>query len=230
MVYRIVYSEGVGDGTTMFDLKTLSLGALIGFLLSFLVGVVNVIPFGYLLLRALLFAVLGGTLALLARFVFKKYLPEAFTEDGAPGGASEAESLEPEAVEVERGGKIDIVLPEEAAPRARDEKEAEELDRELETEAEEMSKASLVEEVEPVDEEPARPVRPPTTIDDVDVLPDLDSFSDSFVAPVADEEAGPQMRESVAPSGASRREGGDDSNPEMIAKAVRTLLQRDQKG
>ena len=77
------------------------------------------------------------------------------------------------------------------------------------------------------------PALPRGLIDDVDVLPDLDSMSDSFVSPLVDEATERSSGESIAsrPSSVSRSSetGGDFDSREMAA-AIRTILKRDQKG
>lgn len=73
--------------------------------------------------------------------------------------------------------------------------------------------------------------------DELDVLPDLDGFSDSF-APVEyrGATAGPDSKASRRPaggasSGLSRGDPRTDSlDPAQLAQAVRTILKRDQKG
>ncbi len=79
--------------------------------------------------------------------------------------------------------------------------------------------------------------RPSVALDELDTLPDLDGFSDTFSESHADGDA------SGGPSGAdaSRMMGVSDSmptagnpnagtDPAVLAKAVQTLLRRDQKG
>lgn len=78
--------------------------------------------------------------------------------------------------------------------------------------------------------------RPRVSVDDLDVLPDLDSLSDSFIQPAAgvfDAPGSPDDSDVSYSSGSfsggasSSKDGGD---PVVIAKAVQTLLRRDQKG
>jgi len=78
-------------------------------------------------------------------------------------------------------------------------------------------------------------LRPRVSVDDLDVLPDLDSLSSSFAdigsgnSDVEDSAASDVSYSSGSFSGgASSTKGGED--PVVIAKAVQTLLRRDQKG
>ncbi|MBL8965843.1 MAG: hypothetical protein JNG85_02470 [Spirochaetaceae bacterium] len=109
---------------------------------------------------------------------------------------------------------------------------------------------SFVEDAEPVQETaesvlPAGPgagpgagangkTRPRSVgLDELDVLPDLESLSESFVSTPAYHEAGAAPgREDEDRGYASRssKGGGGDSDPAVLAQAVRTLLKRDQKG
>jgi len=80
------------------------------FLLSLLIGLVSRNPFGAAFLRALLLALLFGGLGAGFRFVVKTYLPELA---GAEGAARQGEKSE---TKDGRGGRVDIVLPEERPP------------------------------------------------------------------------------------------------------------------
>lgn len=74
--------------------------------------------------------------------------------------------------------------------------------------------------------EPGGP-RPSVGVDELDVLPDLDSLSDSFLAPIGDspEDGGYAGRPSPPEGG-----GGDAGDAAAMAKAIQTILRRDQKG
>jgi hypothetical protein len=79
------------------------------FLLSLLIGLVSRNPFGVALLRALLSALVFAGLGAGVRFAVRTYLQEPGTEGAtADGGKSETRDG--------RGGKVDIVLPEERPP------------------------------------------------------------------------------------------------------------------
>ena len=80
------------------------------FLLSLLIGLISRNPFGVALLRALLLAVVFAGLGAGLRFVVKTYLPELAGAESpsADGGKSETRDG--------RGGRVDIVLPEERPP------------------------------------------------------------------------------------------------------------------
>lgn len=234
----------------LFDVKSLSIGAAVGFGLSFLMGIFSGVSFGVLLFRALVFGILGAGFVLLFRFAWGKFQMDS--------GAESAQDDEAR----EEGRQVDIVLPgedilpagrsgsadglattqaaafarEELVPRDSDVDD--EFSNEIATEVEEIRRSPLVEPSEPE----AKAARPPSLLDDVDVLPDLDGFQDSFASPIAgddgdggnDDSVGFQPMEDLGDSHAYGARGsggaGGDKNPEMIAKAVRTLLKKDEKG
>jgi len=77
--------------------------------------------------------------------------------------------------------------------------------------------------------------------DDLDVLPDLDGFSDSFAAGEISDIAGtgdaassslapPVARGPAAPRGGGSGSRAESLDPASLAQAVRTILKRDQKG
>jgi hypothetical protein len=73
-----------------------------------------------------------------------------------------------------------------------------------------------------------------SSFDDLDVLPDLDGFSDSF-APAEFHNGAAESSVSAAPRAASSRGASgslrtESLDPASLAQAVRTILKRDQKG
>jgi hypothetical protein len=68
---------------------------------------------------------------------------------------------------------------------------------------------------------------------DLDVLPDLEGFTDSFAA--SEFGAGESVSERESPAFSNRaaagsRSGSGDMDPATLAQAVRTILKRDRKG
>ncbi len=77
--------------------------------------------------------------------------------------------------------------------------------------------------------------RPSAGFDDLDVLPDLEGFSDSFTA--SEFASGGSSAAASQPasyggtaSSSGSRQGQDGLDPAALAQAVRTILKRDQKG
>jgi hypothetical protein len=71
-------------------------------------------------------------------------------------------------------------------------------------------------------------------IGDVDILPDLESLSDSFITPlsvdgVEDGDESPRVAPRNASLSASKGDPGDFDSKEM-AMAIQTILKREEKG
>jgi len=234
------------------------------FLLSFLVGLVSRNPFGTVILRALLLAVVFAAFGAGVRYVARRWLPELVNGARADGEADTG-----------RGKAVDITLPEErpdAGRRARrtvagreeppaEEEEqmqaeaealdelAEELGDEAAVRAEEGGAAA---EAEPAEEEggekesvspEAEELRPLGREKgrggprpgagpagggdgDLDTLPDISNLE------VAEEPGAPRSR---AGQGGERpgdavRGAVSGHDPSTIARAIRTVINRDEKG
>jgi hypothetical protein len=89
----------------------------------------------------------------------------------------------------------------------------------------------------PADPAEDRGSRQPGGFDELDVLPDLDGFTDSFTASEfssgGSSNGDRAERMPAVPSGGgsrSSRTGQEGADPAALAQAVRTILKRDQKG
>jgi hypothetical protein len=234
-----------GLGTVDADLRASLFVALGAALLSALVGIAAGVAAGWLLARALIFgAVMGGAalgIAKLARTFLPGLIPDGSGEDGEkafPSGAADALA----------GSRVDIVLPGG---------EAESLDAGAGAEEAELAEEALAAGAEPRPAEepsleggespsepassaaPAMPsarigsggdARQPEGADDLDVLPDLDGFTDSFAAAEFSSSGGAQAPARAAPEDSASSRTSDALDPASLAKAVRTILKRDQKG
>lgn len=60
----------------MINLKLTVISAILGLIFSLLIGMVNQVTFGYLVIRAIISAVLTGGIAAAASFIFKKFLAD----------------------------------------------------------------------------------------------------------------------------------------------------------
>lgn len=223
------------------------LGALA---LSMIVAGFSRIPLGTLVLRAVLFGLLFAALTYLVIMLFRRFLPEIFSE-----------SLEVHAPE--SGRMVDIVLPgEESDIDATSAEQVEYLDQDdieravgvlpdvgsranpdgvmysrvrngpetgnLEQEVREISNDGLIDGAATPGPGDAKRLRPVVTLDQLDVLPDLDGLSDAFsIAPDANGTGEPAGFKPVSMPAAAGLNGTD---PVTLAKAVQTLLRRDQKG
>lgn len=235
------------------------LGALA---LSIIIAAFSRVPFGILVLRAILSGLVFAGLVFAGLRILKQFLPELWGED--PGSARAA-SPEAEAV---LGSRVDIVLPgaDEASPELPGAAVESPASRAVppgeSLAAGAMDTGALQREVEDLRSEvlvpgdPGEPgaqgaaPRPSVALDELDTLPDLDGFSDAFSAqgetsgsPGSDfgdaglgasgeAGAGSDASRYMGPSSSMPTAGAPDAgtDPAMLAKAVQTLLRRDQKG
>ena len=247
------------------------------FVLSLLVGLVSRNPFGTVLLRGILLAVVFGAFGSALRYVFTKFLSE--TAQSAAGANGKT------------GQTVDITLPEEAPPVHRPEREEEAplaadaeavedvqpsadapladdalspgfsgttLEDELTEQlppvmeggrearaADEESESSSegVEEVESVTEEPPEETQPsagprsgraasePGVDAGLDSLPDISTLGVSSTGRGADPDSRPPRRrapEETADDVMKGKLSGQD--PATLARAIRTVLKRDERG
>jgi hypothetical protein len=235
------------------DLRASLVAACAAAALSALVGIIAGVGFFVLILRALI----GGTLLGAAVYggitLLRKAVPGILESDYG----SEAEIVPGSVPDPEIGGHVDIVLPEEAAEVDSLEDDAEPLAAKAFPEGDADSgfapEAGLLEtdgsatEVEPAIPAGAgaraslnagaeRERHAPSGFDELDVLPDLDSFSDSFTASefaFGGSSAERAERSSAMGSGggsSGSKPGQEGLDPAALAQAVRTILKRDQKG
>jgi hypothetical protein len=232
-----------GLGTVDADLRASLFVALGAFLLSALVGALAGVSVGWLLLRALIFGAVMGAAALGVARLARTFLPGLIPDRDGDGGE---QAFPAGSAEAPAGSRVDIVLP-------GGEDEADSIDAEAGAE-----EAELAEEARPADgdgeprpaEEPSlmedrgpaapampsahigsdRDARAPEGIDDLDVLPDLDGFTDSFAAAEFSSSGGTPAAVRAAPEDSGSSRTSDALDPASLAKAVRTILKRDQKG
>ncbi len=200
--------------------------AAFGALVSLMAGIIGGNPFGVIVLRLVLSALVCVGLGLIVNVILKKYLPEL--------------SATPASVEAGAGEEVDIVIDEDipveveglvqevAEPEGEQTEEEAELVLDEESIDGESAEAEVlsedVETLEPSDEQildsTAVPLSPVTDFEDLDTLPDIDQFS-----PAAEES-------STAPKESRRNaqveEIVKDQDPENLARAVRTFMKKDQ--
>jgi hypothetical protein len=206
----------------VFDWKVSAYGAGGAFVLSLLVGLFSGNPFGTAFLRALglglgFGAFVSGCYAVIARF-----MPEMLRREPKPGPESQGPT--------EGKPRIDITLPAEA-PVFVGTEAAEDGDDTVDSSfvsftpergmVEELQSAeTATENVIPV----SRSGMLSDIADDVDVLPDLESLSDAFMAA----ETAADLHEASEP--VSSKAPGDGPDPETLASAIRTMMNKTQEG
>jgi hypothetical protein len=243
------------------DLRASLVAACAAAALSALVGIIAGVGFFDLLLRALLGGALLGTAVFGGIIVLRKAVPGILGGDLE----SEAEAPPMSVADPEIGSHVDIVLPGEAVEVEELEAEAEPLAAKIFPEGEADSgfapEAGLLEPEGAEDEaETAIPAssgaraspgagarasaiadaererRSPSGFDELDVLPDLDGFTDSFTASEfafgGSSAERPERSPGTGSGGGSAgsKAGQEGMDPAALAQAVRTILKRDQKG
>ncbi len=195
-----------------------------GFVLSFLIGIISGNPFGVVIFRSLFSGIIIGGVGMGIIFVFKKYFPDLMGEE-----------VKEEINSKEMGKNIDIVLPEEnphigqendTIEEVEEAEEVEEVAEEIETGQDEGTEKSAGETSW---ENTGKAADKLTSEEDSDksgtMLPELDSLAmDSFDTGSA----------SVSFTGRSNRSNseaaGMESDPETLAKAVRSFMKKDEEG
>jgi hypothetical protein len=207
--------------------RTVAIFAAAGLVLSLLVGLLARNPFGVMLLRALLFALLFGGVGAGLQYVVRRFLPEIAGGEAAGAGGGGDTAQRPE------GSTIDIVLPEEPIPAAEaPEGRAETLeelagagDAEGSTAVEELDSAETVPGPSPAPNAEGRG----RNRDGLDALPDIASFGtggDTARIPARSAARYPGSR--AKPSDATR-DVLEREDPATLARAVRTVLKREER-
>jgi hypothetical protein len=203
--------------------------AAAAFVLALIVGIFAGAQFWILILKSLLTGVGSGLCAFGLRWFALRFLPGIGSDEAAEAVESETgKNVDLKVGDAEDGGEAaEAVL--EGSPRGGDERGDEGFTEELE----ELKASPILGGAEDGDEATYAPVSQPGAIDDVDVLPDLDVFTDAFVPPSLEGGSDAPMDSGPGPSGSRRskeaeRAGLDD--PDLAAQAVRTLLSRERKG
>ncbi|MDX9959533.1 MAG: hypothetical protein RBT68_13920 [Spirochaetia bacterium] len=223
------------------------LGALA---LSMIVAGFSRIPLGTLVLRAIVFGVLFAALTYLGIMLFRRYLPELFDDGPAvltsqtgrvvdivlPGEESDSGATPVESVDYLDQGDIAAAVRNSTDAENYTDPDAEVYSQvqrgpetgTLEQEVRDISSGGLMDEGSVSSQADAKHLRPIVSLDQLDVLPDLDGLSDAFsIAPDLGESGEPAGFNPETISGAGQTNGAD---PAALAKAVQTLLRRDQKG
>jgi len=214
------------------------------FILSLLVGLASGVAFATLIFRALISGVVFSGIVLGAGVLIEKYLPELWSL-----------IVSEESGKSEGGGGVDIVIPAEDPYSAEEKNEEGEETKEIlqsgleveekvqEDTVNEIS-SEFVEEMEELggnlngEEElkeknkKDKNLQEDSIIHDIDTLPDIETFSDSF-SPLK-EEGKPKSFSGVS-EGKKGMSGGrgvdtfiERQDPLSIAKAIQTIMKKDQ--
>ncbi len=240
--FSLILAPWGGPGKVDADLRASLFAALGAAFLSMLVGILAGVVLGWILLRALIFGAVIGALAFGAARLVRSALPGVLSD--RPDEAAEGADSIFSAGEAPAGSRVDIVLPGGDADDIAEEASSvepvgDEAIAEAEPEGQDAEAISLI-DARFAGSPSAAAVPPPPmprdsgsrleSLEDLDVLPDLDGFTDSFAA--AEFSSGGSAAQAPAPRGEERSSPRtqDGLDPASLAKAVRTILKRDQKG
>jgi hypothetical protein len=191
------------------NFQTAGIGALVGFMLSFLVALLAGIPFLDLLLRASLWAVVFGAGAVGAEMLLRSQLPDLFGPAPEPEAEGSAESL---------GESVNIVLDED--PVRSFVQEVQEQGEDLETPVAAAAVAPAA--------SPAEPQPPPVAPVGDEPMEEIGSFLNSFRPPVEGEDV------SAEPAGSdTAASGGSDIGdylPQEASASESTTLYAPSRG
>lgn len=206
-------------------------------LLSMLTGFISGVNPFMIIVRGLITALFAAFFVLLVDWLIKSFLPEL----------SNLNSKNPEQAEQPEtaGGRVNIVMPDEMPQPAVVAREAaaesngavenngnDEDVEELTSLDEDQSDNEIAESTESVhNNKPEELDNTAAAAESLDTLPNLDSLEIS-IGSSSDQVAAVEPMDSVTPSpsrGGSGVDLGENEDPEIIAKAVKTVLARDQQ-
>ena len=198
----------------MGELKPAAIGAAIGFVLSFLIGLISGVSFWTICLRAIILAVVCGAVGFFVSVIFKKYLPELFSETGGTGQT-----------EKDLGKNLNIVLDEEASkPVEKRETQIEDSVFE-EEEAKPEEQASLGETANAADVADAAPQTNGSGTS-LEELPDMSQFANPLEHSIG------EVTSDLVDAGTDsvKKESGGEfgsDNVRDMAKAIHTILKKE---
>lgn len=211
----------------LVPLSAAAAAALLSMITGFLSGVdpVNI------MLRGLFAAFLAACFVFLVEWLIKTFLPELSNLNNK--GSEEV--IQP----VREGGRVNIVMPDEMPEPANVAREAAvksaadpDEEGELEPLDENPSENEIAESTESVhNNKPEEPDTAAAAVESLDSLPNLDSLEIS-IGSSSEEVSAAETLDSVTPppsSGRGNIDLGENGDPEIIAKAVKTVLARDQQ-
>ena len=196
----------------MKDWKIVAVFSGSAFVLSIIAGIAGGVSFPVLLLRALAGVIVFGGMGYGAVYVLRKFLPELFESE------SESEVTAEEAVESEEqnGRNVDIVIEDEDDDTSAVMVEGAEVPESgvnMEEEVLIPAAGTVEDTVETVVEE------------NTDELPNIEAFSDTFSSAELE-----QGNEESLTGSAAVDIMGQEEDPGTVAKAIRTMMKKDQEG
>lgn len=208
-----------------FNWKIPAVSAGGAFLLSLLVGLIGRVGFGTAILRGLMWALLFGGFAFGVDYLLRRFLPELF--DAVEGETEDSErtvdiTLDEENPLHEEGADTAEDIPAAAKsadePGEADEEGADPLEAGFDDDSEEVAELEQVDETEEVADGDT-----PAEDREEDSLPSFDAVETAFVASGAEEQDAEQPALSIDALGI-------EEDPATVARAVRTVMNKDMEG
>lgn len=232
-----------------FQLRLTSILAGTAFVIAFLAGIIAGVPFGYILLRSLVGTVVFAVLGLLLSFIVQQFLPELLEEQNDTDPSVDISVGEEDDDMLRRSMRGSDEVPSDSEGKKRQNDTDSDFDESLDSnktrddDGEDSSprfrpgiEADLVEEVQEYraeaddagqrasareDHGSGLSADSGADVLDVDELPDMGSMSDAFIST----ESGGEGDEFSGSGGEA-----DGEQAIEMAKAIRTVLQREQQG
>ena len=214
-------------------LKVAIVGAVGAFILSVLTGVLAGVGFGTVLIRGLLAALLFGAGAVGLRIAVEKVLPDLLssnTERSGGNRGSDSEGRQSGSASPSAGGRLNIVVEDDAAADGYGDEDSGETDDEngLVEEVEEQGVDDEEAVMESVIAEESERGNSGFSGDELDEIPDIGGFAGSFVSAGDDDDEASTGTEDSSGSGEGTVKKNSGNDPAQIAKALRTMMNRDE--
>ncbi len=192
------------------------------FVVSLITGIISGVGFLSILMRAfiagLAFALLTAALEFLSRMIF----PDLFTVENSEDSSAEGEPVV-EAEKGESGGQIDITVDDSEHDTQPDPESAESSGF-----VEEIGRGAAPEQGEPVFTSAAAMPSGDDSVDSMEELPSMEGLGDSFEASYGEEESAEAVSSIQSPGEVDVL--GEMTSPGDVARAVQTIMKRDQEG
>ena len=215
----------------MKDWKIIAISAALAFLFSFISGLLGQVSIGIIFLRAVSGALFFGAFGFGISILLRKYLPEIFElnsgfssenseglgqVDMPSGMSSEADDSVSDrpVIDISIGDEKEQAVSEESSDSRTLPVDGNSNNGENEL-VEEVAETGRTEESDDNNQVPGN----------LDALPDMGVFSNSFENSVSEDGGN-----SSSPGAVTLDIMGEEQDPEFVAKAVRTMVKKDQEG
>lgn len=226
----------------MPDKRVILWSAACAAVLAFISGLFGRVSFGTILLRTFIGAVVFAGLSAGIYILLKQFVPEIFETAGGPSDEDEPSVAGESSDSSTQGSNLNIVIDEEGPSYPAEEQGGsfthestfsendfiEEI-REEGDESSEGPKAAETSQPESPESNESDILEDYGDISNLDTLPDLEEFSDSFESVTGGQEDDSfSEQDHGSDNKVDMLEGQHD--PATVAKAVRTIISRDQEG